>query len=689
MRKVTTSLLLGLLVFTLSGCGNNSNTTPNNNSITGSATEQSESNSPATESELPEVTFSLASGFYDKTQKVTLSCNVEGAKIYYTLDGSTPTENSTLFENPIKIRRKQYDANVLSAIGGISVGNKYTPDYCVDKGTVIRAVAYLPDGTVSPVTHTTYFVDIDREQYAGVPVVSLITDADNLFDYETGIYVLGKTHEEFVSDPENAALESWQMKGNYTNRGREWERPVSVELLTADGSEGFKQDMGIRIMGGSTRNQAQKSFRLIAREDYGKKSLDYELIPGNLRSDGTGIVDEYKSFILRIGGNDADTARLRDPLLQNLVEDADFETQQNTPCVVYLHGEYWGMYTIKEDYNDNYLENNYGVDNKNVVLIKCGEVEEGEEDDLALFQDMYNFITGNDMSDPALYQKACELVDMDSFADYIAFGMYIFNKDSIFDNNNWRMWRVRSTDSSAEWMDGKWRMLAYDNDFSTGVYDGPMSASTDNITEKLTPSTPEERQANLEEYVPCEIFLSLMESDEFREKLILAICDMRNIYLETKNVEVVLEEMGKTYVALMPDTFKRFGPDWLANSPDRKMSYTWNLYGLYGFLAQRYDLMPNMLSEVFKLGTPLELTVSTGDTSLGNVRINNRPTDLGESFTGMYFNETTVTLTAVPAEGCKFVGWEVEGGKLSDTTSETISFDMESNMTVHAMFEKK
>jgi len=83
-----------------------------------------------------------------------------------------------------------------------------------------------------------------------------------------------------------------------------------------------------------------------------------------------------------------------------------------------------------------------------------------------------------------------------------------------------------------------------------------------------------------------------------------------------------------------------------------------------------------------------KLNLGISDTALGTVQINGRTVDLSFSFTGMYFSETTVTLTAVPADGCRFVRWDVTNGELSDTTSPTIQFSMESGITVNAIFEK-
>ena len=204
MKKITVTLFLSLMLFALTGCGTQTDDTDKNNPTisdgTTSGTDNPDSN--ATPTPVPPtptpagtyVGFSLDSGFYEKTQQVALSCNAEGAEIYYTLDGSTPSKASFLYQNPITVSRQLYTQNVLAAQTDISAGNKYVPDYAVDKCTVIRAIAYLPDGTSTPLAHATYFIGLDREKYGNVPVVSLITDFDNLYDYDTGIYVLGKTH---------------------------------------------------------------------------------------------------------------------------------------------------------------------------------------------------------------------------------------------------------------------------------------------------------------------------------------------------------------------------------------------------------------------------------------------------------------------------------------------------------------
>lgn len=645
--------------------------------------------SPTETPDGPYVAFSADSGFYDKKFNLELTCSEAGAGIYYTTDGSLPDETSRLYTGPIRITNRTHSENVLSARTDVCAGSKYVPSFSVQKGTVIRAIAYLPNGTTTPVANASYFVGIDREtEFGDTPVISLITDPENLFNYETGIYVLGKTYDDWLAeDPSRIQLEAWKRAANYTNRGSEWERDISVEYLSSDGSAGFLQDMGVRIMGGASRNAVQKSLKLVAREEYGKKNLKFDLIPGNLRSDGTGPVTKYKSFVLRIGGNDADYARLRDPYLQALASECRFETQASTPCVVFLNGEYWGMYAITEDYSDNYFENNYGIDNKNVVLLKRGEIEDGEETDITLFREMYFCITRQDMSVDAHYKEACELLDMGSFIDYCAFEIYVGNQDSMFDNNNWRMWRVREADHATARSDGKWRMVAYDTDFSTGIYNNGSSYKEDNITAKLSASSEKERESNLKNYAPVELFRSLMKNEQFRSEFLLTLCDMRNIHFEATKASALLEEMSAEYLRLMPDTFLRFGPDWVARQNTTEY-YKNKLKELRTYMNGRYNAFPNLMRNVFDLGPMKKLTVKASDAALGTVRVNHSTLDLSKDFSGMYFPELTVKLTAIPADGAKFTGWETDSTYVTDKTATTITIPMTEAVTVTATFSK-
>jgi len=208
--------------------------------------------------------FSLTSGFYnEETIELELKAPSPNAVIYYTLDGSIPTENSTIYENPFILKDKSNEDNVLSNHLGIVVDKNFTPSVKVKKGHVIRAMAKLPDGELTDVVSGTYYVGLNKtELYQDNPVVNIITDPDNLFDYEKGIYIVGKKYDDWLEDPENN-----KVKANYNESGRSSERPATIEYIPGNGNKVvFSQDIGIRIKGRATRNSYQKSFHITSRK---------------------------------------------------------------------------------------------------------------------------------------------------------------------------------------------------------------------------------------------------------------------------------------------------------------------------------------------------------------------------------------------------------------------------------------
>lgn len=667
-----TALLCSLLIMTtpLSSCAKIGNI--------GGSGGTSLSDDTDDENTEPDVIFSAESGFFTEPFGLELSPAKPGLKVYYTTDGSEPNENSTLYTEPIMLENRTSEPNVLSAHTDITISEWQIPIPInkVKKANIIRAAAYDDSGRVGEIVTQTYFVGLDREKlYGGVPVISLVTPEDGLFGYENGIYVLGKAHDDFLAaDPKNAFVEPWHQEANFTRRGKEWERVTSLEYFDTDGG-GFSQTVGLRTMGAASRNECQKSFRITARGEYGKKNVKYEIIPGNQRSDKTGAVEKYKSFVLRNGGNDCGGTKFRDPLIQSLVADRAFDTLRSRPVIVFLNGEYWGLYTLTEDYSDNYIENNYGIDKKNVVIIKRGELEEGEEGDEALFTEMYDYIMNNDMSDGDNYAKAAEMLDMQGFADLCAMHIYINNEDGVFQNNNYRFWRVRKPDGTCEQSDGKWRILAYDTEYSTGVYDGGQSSDFDTLDMALKGKGKLTKE--LDE-PPCKLFLKLLDNQSFKDMFIMSLCDMRNICFEKNHAVAEMNKFADKYRPLVKESCERYGHD--PGEFDR------SLWGLENFINNRYDKFMKMITDNF--GEMKKAEVQILKTDGGKILVNGTAADLSTDIRAAYFTDYPLRFTAVPDEGKKFVEWRYMGNcTVSDESSADIMVNFTNDITISAVFE--
>lgn len=391
--------------------------------------------------------FSIPAGFYAEGTELQLTSEQEDLKIYYTMDGTTPDEYSTLYDGPITLEDASKKENVYRNYTNIvPYYSAYTPpEELVDKAVVLKAVAYDENGHASDVVTASYFVGFeDKKEYQNAMIVAISTDPDNLFGEENGIYVTGRAYDEWASDGHKGE----EYQANFKERGKESEREAYLEIYDTAHEPVVSQNIGIRIQGASSRANAQKRFSLYARKEYGTdKYFDYDFW-------GNGV--KTHSLLLRADdGVDAFT--------QGLMADSNVAVQRGVPVVVFLEGEYWGQYSLQEKYSDDYIEQYYQVDEDNVIIIKDKSVDTGTEEDGETYWDFVCFIKDNDMSQEDNYKKACELMDMQSFMEYICFQNYNSNMDwSLYKNH--MCWRVRETSASSPYADGKWRFMLYDCD---------------------------------------------------------------------------------------------------------------------------------------------------------------------------------------------------------------------------------
>jgi hypothetical protein len=269
------------------------------------------------------------------------------------------------------------------------------------------------------------------------------------------------------------------------------------------------------------------------------------------------------------------------------------------------------------------------------------------------------------------------MLDMQTFSDYMAFNIYIANEDSIIQGNNWRMWRVRDADNATAVSDGKWRMMAYDTDYSSGIYSGGQNYD-DNFIKKAINGTKTFKDL---EQPPAEIFRALLNNDDFKQMFILSLCDMRNISFEKSKVDGAYTDMVKVYSTLVKDTFKRFGPAYA------KDGFEWNAAGFKQFLDGRNKVFMTHITDVFKPGEKATVTIKTSDSKKGGVIMNTTALDLSDKdFSGEYYTAYPITVTADPSSG-KFVRWEATGCTLSDTNAETATVTIKGNCEIKAVYE--
>jgi len=629
--------------------------------------------------------FSHDSGLY--AQQFSLSITAaEGSAVYYSIDGSIPApakvDNKVVFKytSPITVKNRNGEANVLATTANTtqmymepndprgSVPQVYTPNKDqVPKATVIRAIAVDAKGKKSGVLTKTYFIGNNLANYGSARILSLVSDPYNLIDQTYGIMVRGKSSNRWPNY-------------NFNKKGQDWERAAYLELFEGNAnsrSVKLSTGVGIRVRGGWSRAAGQKSFNVYFKEQYGINNLtNYNLIPGAVKADGTPV-GKYKSFMLRNGANDGEYTKFYDVFLQDLVSDRSFTAQAGVPCVVYLNGEYWGLYNLQERYSDNHTEYKYGVKKENVISYDNGELDDGNPGDENLFLNLVNGVIDGTTS----YANFCNAFDIDNFIDYWATEIYIYNED--WPQNNYRVWRTRTKETGNPYGDTKWRWQMFDTEYAIGIYG---SGQTGDAFAKIL--TGEHR-----EHFNNKLFKALLANEDFCRKFVNTMMDLYNVNFHPDSFNPKLNSYAALYRPLMNDYFTRWG-GWsgqFQNKVDDARKYLNDIRNVMvnNHLPKYFGSSSAITNIGISSGNLRDVTLSTAGVSGASIKINTiTPSLAAGSWTGKYYSGNPITVTAsVPPSGYEFDGWTVTGCSAMTPSALTTTVNLTGNARITAKYK--
>lgn len=464
------------------------------------------------------LTFSVPGGFYTDTIMLTLT-DRNGVDIYYTLDGSTPTTASEKYTEPIKITNRSGSNYTYAGI----VNNGYKPS-SIEMGTVVRAIAVDAKGNILEEKTESYFIGIaNNSDLADLAVISLSTDADNLFDYFEGIYVQGHNYEDaLISGQEGLFQANYQM---------DWKKPAYIEFFDGNKGKSYGGKIELSILRDYSMEAPQKSF--------------YVTGDGN----GAWAGSELNSYlnevsnVLEIQTNRRDNdSKAREYLANDLLKDTQAGTQELMPCVLFINGEYWGGYMLRKPLDRLYFEEKYDIpqDNK-VILAKDGVID--NYDYLDEYDKLIQFLTSNDMSLESNYEQLQDMMDVQSYLDYLCANMYIANVD--YGTDEAYAWKTSQT-GTGKYEDGRWRWIIGKTNCSMNALMAEGRA-TATINSFLMPMVREDQ-----------ILRSLIHNDAFCAQLQKTMQHMAEDIFTEEKVMTELENISARIGKMATSSYERF-----------------------------------------------------------------------------------------------------------------------------------
>jgi len=610
--------------------------------------------------------FSQQGGFFTSQFNLILNPGNINDTIYYTLDGSEPTRNSNIYTTPLIIKSRIGDPNYFSIIPTNFVLTGLwafaQPSGEVFKCTAVKAKSFSGSNAPSATITNTYFVDNNMVGRYDMPVISLTTNAANLFSDSIGIYVPGVNYQ--TGDDGT---------GNYFQTGSLWERPAHIEYFSTTGNKELEQDVTIRIHGGDTRLLPQKALRLYADAFFNYKFF----LKKNITS--------FKTLVLRNSGNDNVSTMFRDAFMSDLLSEmgSGMEYQAYAPSVLFIDGEFWGIHNIRERVDKYFLSENCGNNPDSLDLIeKNGIVDEGDNINYFLW---YNFLDGADMTIPANYDYMTTLIDINNFTDYNIAEIFFSNID--WPSNNRMYWRPVS-------QGGKWRWIAFDTDFGFGL-ETYSNYDNNTLVFATTPNGPTSPPSWNTNYPFATMQLrKMLQNTKFRNDFVNRFADMLNTTFKTGNVVNKINEFQSQYISVMPEHIERWSKpatftDWIDNVQHLRNFAINRPYYVRKYIIEYFNEVENLSQDITDTSF---VTLNTPDTTMGYIKINTiRPHSY--PWSGIYFHNVPIPLKAKAKPGYKFVEWagtgitnsDIEINLISDTTFTAI-FEIDTNYVPHMVF---
>ncbi len=569
------------------------------------------SNVGGTSDYLARPVLSPAPGTYGGAQNVSIT-GPAGATIRYTTNGSLPTAASTVYSGPIP----------------------------VSTTTVIRATTFGGAGSQPSFTETnTYLIGTNHS----VAILSICGDqVDELLGGNGGIQPIG--HFEYFGP--NGVLRD-EAEGEFNEHGQ----------------DSWAYD--------------QRGFDYIARDQTGyNDALHYPIFRTKDRP-------KYQRLIIKAAAGDnynfgpGGAAHIRDAYVQALSQTGQLALDERSyePAVLYMNGQYWGVYDMREKVDDHdFTKYYYGQDEFNVQMLKTWGgtwSEYGGAQSQADWNALLNYINTNNMGDPTAFAYVDERFSWKSLIDYFCLNSYTVCADWLNWNTGW--WRGLDPAGDKK----KWRYMLWDLDATFGHYTNftgipDQTANADPCNAENLPDPGDQGHTVILEKL-------IAENQMVHDYYVNRYTDLGNTLFSCDNMLPFLDSLIANIAPEMPGQIARWGgsmADWQAN-----------VQTMRNFIETRCVTIQQGMVDCYDLTGPYEVVFNVDPLLSGTMEINSLAPD-AFPFTGLYYGGINTTLVPIPANGFIFSHWEVfsTNSILPSTEDSLVTVDILSADSIVAHF---
>ena len=508
-------------------------------------------------------------GVYEDDLVLDFKLKDEDGLLYYSIDYTDP---NIYYEEPFVLSlftdfklanyplTTSVDAILASDTGGKCVSNMYINNiqkrgkYVLSNKQQVVTIKYIDSNGVESKRSLTYL----NTSY-DIPIVSLSMPYDNWFGSKNGFY--NKIREEI-------------------------EHRVNLEFFDFEYKEYFYRNSKIKLGGNWSLGYPQRTLNLnFNKDEYGNKN---EKVTTHIFGDRMTLgnssqrLTDLTRFRLHNGGNCfEERTGFNDAIIQKLMYGTNVSTTAYRPCITYLNGEYWGIYSLREHYSDTYFKDNYDVDKDDVALyeLKGGVSFDDGNDEYAMEHlDKINNYLNNDFSNDAIYENFIDkYVDVDSLIDCFIAHSFAGNWDFVGNYNNLKFWRTVNVDPENPYADGRLRFCIHDVDFAFEDHSNFLDPNHANS------------------YTKFNIYRKLLENDNFKIRFYERAKELLETNLSYANAEKVVYSMVEEVMYYKSNHMKRWGnttsyTEW-RNNADKVLNY----------IKERNKSYLSMLEDTFDL----------------------------------------------------------------------------------------